>query len=205
MGDNPFDYTSAPTSRGPKLIDVLQFVVLGAAVMVVLYLFFIIPTQVDGQSMERNYFNDEVLLSNRLLQLVGGPKGLIKSYDYQRGDIVVFMREGQPDLIKRIIALEGERVMIKGNRVYVNGKLLPESYIPADKPTAAGTFIAEGEEKVVPAGSYFALGDNRINSKDSRSADVGFVKREQLRGAPFVRILPLGKFNFIQRPVYEGF
>jgi signal peptidase I len=204
---NPFDYTTgsvAPSASGSKrIVDVLQIVVLIAAVLVVLYLFFIIPTQVNGQSMERNFLNDEVLLTNRLLQIAGGPSGLVKGYDYQRGDVVVFMRKDEPDLIKRIIGMPGERVMIKNNHVWINGVELREDYIPEDKPTQPGTFIAHGEEKVVPAGSYFALGDNRINSIDSRTASVGFVKREQLRGGPFLRILPLNRFGPINRPTYN--
>lgn len=204
---NPFDYTSGSrtsnASTGKRIVDVLQVLVLGAAILVVLYLFFIIPTQVNGQSMEKTFLNDEILLTNRLLQIAGGPSGIVKGYDYQRGDVVVFTRANEPDLIKRIIGMPGERVMIKNKHVFINGVQLREDYIPASNPTDPGSFMVEGQEKTVPAGSYFALGDNRTNSLDSRRAEVGFVKREQLRGGPFLRILPLNTFGTIPRPAYN--
>ncbi len=208
MSANPFDYVSqkpqpaTPTSK--KLVDILQYFVLLLSVMVVVYLFFMIPTQVDGVSMMPNFQNDEVLLTNRLIQLVGGEGQLAANYDYQRGDVVVFTRNNQPDLIKRIVGLPGERVAVKDNHVFINGQKLMEDYIdPIVKPTSPGTFLAAGQEKIVPAGSYLALGDNRTNSLDSRSAEVGFVKRSQLRGAPFLRLLPLTNFGSIPRGNYR--
>lgn len=193
----------APESTTKKVLDVLQVIMLLASFLVVLYLFFIIPTQVDGQSMEPTFQNDEVLFTNRLLQVAGGPSGVFRSYDYQRGDVIVYTREGEADLIKRIIGLEGERIRIEDNRVYINGVLLREDYIDhAQKPTQPGSFIAEGEEKIIPPGSYFTLGDNRTNSIDSRSSQVGFVRREQIRGSPFFQLLPLSELGFLERPDY---
>jgi signal peptidase I len=201
---NPFDYyTNSSTANGALkatsplagIIGGLQLLVVVAGFLVVIYLFFIIPTQVSGQSMERNFFDGQVLFTNKLIALTGG--------NYSRGDVVVFGREGKPDLIKRVIALPGERVKIQNNRVFVNGVLLAESYISDDKPTAAGSFMQEGVERVVPEGSYFCLGDNRTNSLDSRDASVGFVKREQLKGGSFLRVFPFSSFGGIVRPNYN--
>lgn len=206
---NPFDYsqpkvTPVNTSNSRKLIDVLQYFVLGLAVLVVIYLFFMIPTQVDGQSMMPNFQNGEILITNHFLQIAGGEGQLLSDYDYQRGDVVVFMRKNQSDLIKRIIGLPGERIMLKNQKIYINGQRLIEDYIdPISKPTLPGTFLTEGTEKVIPAGHYIAFGDNRINSLDSRSIEVGFIKRENLRGSPFLRLFPLTSFGSIPRGSYK--
>ncbi len=201
---NPFDYTSntSTTNKALKtasplagIIGALQVLVVVAGFLVVIYLFFIIPTQVSGQSMERNFFDGEILFTNKLIALTGG--------NYSRGDVVVFGREGKPDLIKRVIGLPGETVKVQGSRVFVNGVMLAESYISDDKPTAAGSFMPEGLERVVPEGNYFCLGDNRINSLDSRDASVGFVRREQLKGGPFLRVFPVSRFGGIIRPSYN--
>jgi signal peptidase I len=204
MSANPFDYTNSNENKSKgdtfsSILDFLQYAVLIVSVFVVLYLFFIIPTQVDGVSMSPNFKNDEILLTNRLIAIAGG-SNLIQSYNYQRGDIIVYTRTDKPDLIKRVIGLPGESVMIKDNSVFVNGQKLTESYInPQEKPTEPGTFIAEGEEKIVPPNSYFTLGDNRTNSIDSRDARVGWVERDQIKGSPFVRLIPP---KIISRPDY---
>jgi len=84
-----------------------------------------------------------------------------------RGEVSVYVHPKQPDLhyIKRIIAVEGDRVAIKGGRAIVNGMAVEEPYAnagPADGP------FANMAEIRVPAGHVYVLGDNRANSVDSR-------------------------------------
>lgn len=201
---NPFAYNQNQAVQRNRFVDVIMYLVLGMSVLVVLYLFLIIPTQVDGESMMPNFQNDEVLLTNKLIQLIGGEGQILANYDYQRGDVVVFSRPNEPDLIKRIIGLAGDRVQIRSNRVYLNGQLLEEDYIdPIQKPTRPGTFMPDGVEKTVPKGQYFALGDNRTNSLDSRAMEVGFIRRDQLRGSPFLRLFPLNHLSALPRGTYS--
>lgn len=209
--NNPFAYVNpnaatevkTPLSTWAKIFNVMQYFVYGAAVLIVLYIFFIIPTEVSGKSMFPNFEDKQILLSNHLIALIGGQNGLIKDYDYQRGDVVVFGRPNEPDLIKRVIGLPGDRVEIKDNSVFINGEKLIESYIDNTiRPTEPGTFLSAESEQIVPQGSYVLLGDNRTNSLDSRAAEVGFVKRSQIKGAPFIHLFPLTTFGFITRPVY---
>lgn len=209
MSDNPFAYNSnTVTSSQPnsfkKAVDIMQGLVIFLAVLVLIYLFFIIPSQVDGSSMFPNLVNDEILLTNRLVQIAGGPGKPLKSYDYQRGDIVVFRKDTMDtDLVKRVIGLPGESIKIEGGSFYINGHKLTENYIDtATYPTQPDTFLPEGVEKQIPADSYVLVGDNRPGSRDSRSADVGFVKRSEIKGAPFVRVYPLNKFSLLKRGKY---
>ncbi len=103
---------------------------------------------------------------------------LWKQFDeLQRGDIVghLYPLDTTKSYIKRIVGLPGETIEFRDNRVYINGKLLDESY--TQSPTVS--FDGEGP-KVIPANHYFMLGDNRTNSSDSRL--WGTVARELVYG-----------------------
>jgi signal peptidase I len=210
MPQNPFAYQNLEEQEKPKgfntkrFVDIIQGFVVFLALLVIAYLFFVIPSQVDGSSMYPNLVDNEILLTNRLVQIIGGPGKPFKNYDYQRGDIVVFKLENfEKDLIKRVIGLPGDTVMIKDYKVFVNGELLNEQYIDfANYPTEEDSFMQEGIAKTVPEGYYFVLGDNRPGSKDSRNADVGFVERKRIKGSPFLRLYPFNKLTYLKRGEY---
>ncbi|MFP4099798.1 signal peptidase I [Coleofasciculus sp.] len=116
------------------------------------------------------------------------------SYNFrqpQRGDIVVFsptealkQQNFQDAFIKRVIALPGETVEVKGGRVYVNGQSLREQYIEEEPEYSYGPVT-------VPEDNYLVLGDNRNNSYDSHY--WGFVPRENIIGRAIVRFWPLNR------------
>jgi signal peptidase I len=83
-----------------------------------------------------------------------------------RGEVAVYVHPKQEDLhyIKRIVAVEGDRVAIKGGRTIVNGMAVEEPYVDASAPAA----MADMPETRVPAGHVFVLGDNRSIAVDSR-------------------------------------
>ena len=138
--------------------------------------------------------------------------GRLFGADPKRGDVVVFKlpRDGKTDYIKRIIGLPGDRVQVRHSVVYVNGKAIPRVLVGDVPDVAAGgmtvtafnetrpdgktytTFDRSPDQEgdntdvyVVPAGQYFAMGDNRDNSSDSRwprATGVGFVPAENLEG-----------------------
>ncbi len=107
--------------------------------------------------------------------------------DVRRGDVIVFRypKNTEVDFIKRAIGLPGDTVEIIDKQVYINGKPLKEPYKVHKDPF---TIYRDGMMKrrdnfgpvVVPKGCYFAMGDNRDNSDDSRF--WGFVPREYIRG-----------------------
>jgi signal peptidase I len=86
-----------------------------------------------------------------------------------RGEVAVYVHPKQPDLhyIKRIIAVEGDRIAIKGGRAVVNGVAIEEPYVNVGAPDAAFANIVEIR---VPPAHVFVLGDNRANSVDSRDS-----------------------------------
>jgi signal peptidase I len=108
----------------------------------------------------------------------------------ERGDIVVLVDPRKPDtdLIKRIIALPGETVEISDGHVYINDHLLEEPYIKTawhdNKP-----------KQLIPANQYYVLGDNRDNSLDSRSTQVGLVPQDLIIGKAMLSYWPTSKFG----------
>ena len=104
-----------------------------------------------------------------------------RANDLARGDVVVYRLPGDPSTIyvKRVVAVAGDRVEFREGRAIVNGKAASEPYVRAGDPKA---FYNNTREFVVPAGHFFAAGDNRANSNDSRVTTHGFVPLENLAG-----------------------
>ena len=121
----------------------------------------------------------------------------------QRGDIVVFsptdeIKKENPNLrdafIKRIIGLPGDKVEVKGERVYINDRPLQEKYIEDAPQYQFGPAI-------VPPDSYLVLGDNRNNSYDSHY--WGFVPQDHIIGRAIVRFWPPNRIGELdQQPQY---
>lgn len=122
----------------------------------------------------------------------------------ERGDIVVFAPTEELErqkfhdaFIKRVIGLPGEKIEVKGGRVYVNNKPLTEDYIGEDKRPQY-----QWGPQVVPQGSYLVLGDNRNNSYDSHY--WGFVPRDKIIGRAIVRFWPMDRVGeIVPEPNYN--
>ena len=97
-------------------------------------------------------------------------------------------------LVNRIVGLPGETVQIVENQVYINGKKLEEDY----KTTKIDTAGIAGEKLKLGGDEYFVLGDNRKNSEDSRSADIGKVKRSYIYGKAWFVASPKKDWGFVK-------
>jgi signal peptidase I len=164
---------------------------------------FVVPTG----SMEGTMLVGDHLFVDRLAYSPSGPvsKFLLPYQDVKRGDIIVFRYplDVRENYVKRVIGIPGDRIRLVEKAVYLNGKPVEEPYkvlIPGHRsaylenfPQAPDILIPErgldmlrrhvaNGELVVPPGHYFAMGDNRDNSADSRY--WGLVPRENIIGKP---------------------
>ena len=145
-------------------------------------------TMVDGRSMNATLNDGDNLIVEKLSYRFGDP---------ERFDIIVFPPQESPKehYIKRIIGLPGETVQIDAEgKIYIDGEVLEENYGLETIRNAgrAAEPITLGEDE------YFVLGDNRNNSKDSRSDAVGNVKRSSITGRAWLRIWPLSDIGFLK-------
>ncbi len=163
------------------LYEFVESFVISASFFVVIYLFLMQPHQVKGSSMFPTFKDKEYLLTDKITY-----KRRLPVY----GDIIVFkapMNESY-DFIKRVIAIPGQSVTVKGGRVFVDGKMLEENYLPKEYTTSPGQYLQEGEEYTVQEGEVMAFGDNRDHSSDSR--DWGPVPDRNIVGRVFFRYWP---------------
>jgi signal peptidase I len=152
------------------------------ALLIRVFLFEIIL--VDGSSMEPTLYNRNRVFVNKIGYIIGEP---------QHGDVIIFKtpEDNQSNYVKRLIGLPGDRIRIEKGVVYLNNEPLDEPYI-SDPP------YNDYPEVTVPEGAFFALGDNRNDSKDSRDDHIGFIPGKNLVGKALYRIWPLDSLSIIQ-------
>ena len=133
--------------------------------------FFFQSVKVVGRSMVPTLRDSQQYLLNRWAYYVRDP---------QRADVVVIRDPTDNGYsVKRIIGVAGDSIYLKNGVVYVNGQKLKEPYLPANVPTYA---FGKSQEQLIVCGKdqYFVLGDNRMNSADSRT--YGPVSRRSILG-----------------------
>lgn len=136
-----------------------------------LIMFFGIKTSMVGSSMEPIIKNGQNVYINRVAYNMSSPK---------RGDVIVFKPNGNKNshfYIKRVIGLPGETVQITNGKVYINGTILSGDYASDTKEAGMAA-----SEVVLDTDEYFVMGDNRLNSEDSRSANIGNVTNSMIEG-----------------------
>jgi signal peptidase I len=145
-------------------------------------------------SMENNLLIGDHLLVNKFLfapTASAFERELLPVRPVRRGDVVVFKFPEDPerDFVKRVIGLPGEKLEMREKRIYIDDKPIDEPYVhflqppsaPSAKSEATSTDVRERYGPViVPADSYFMMGDNRDNSEDSRY--WGFLPRSFIKG-----------------------
>jgi signal peptidase I len=171
--------------------------------------------RVEGPSMEPGLQNGQYLLVNKAVYFKIDLKTMSKYVPFisggndpskflfhspERGDVIVFRYPKDPsrDFIKRVIGVPGDTVSINNGIVSVDGVALTEHYISSQ------TSCSQNCDIVVPAHSYFVLGDNRVNSSDSRN--WGFVPEDNIIGKAMLSYWPLSDFGGVgNRSIDLGF
>jgi len=181
-----------------SVISTIALLALAPLIAILLTWFIFQSYEVDGPSMQTTLQNQDRLIVLK----VPRTWARLTHHDYipNRGDIIIFNHDevsgfgdGKKQLIKRVIALPGERVVVKDGRLTVYNQAHPEGFSP-DKTMPYGTVITQTVGDVdltVPAGEIFVCGDNRSNSLDSRY--FGTVPASDIVGKLGLRVYPFTK------------
>lgn len=182
-----------------EIIEWIKAIVFAVIIVSILNIF-VTTTMVYSTSMYPTLIEKDLLI-------------LRKTDDIERGDIVSFVsdleihksdleslnfiqkikaKEGDSkNLIKRVIGMPGDSLLIKDNKVYINGNLYEENYLNS---------LTNGEVKIdkIPEDKYFLMGDNRRVSLDSRDKSVGLADKEDLIGKVLIRVFPLNRIGKVK-------
>lgn len=188
---------------GSFFLDVSEVIVFAIGIFFFVYLLIMRPHKIEGESMMPNYQDAEYLLTEKVSYYFHKPK---------RGDVVVLkppkVVSSGDEFIKRVVGLPGESIKISGGRVFINGQLLGEDYIPTTTITHGGSFLVENTEYAIPNNLYFVMGDNREHSSDSRfwgpvSLNISpNGDREGINGRAWLIYWPINKAGPTQIPTY---
>lgn len=184
--------TKQQPSWGREIVEFVIYILILLLVFFVIRQFFFVPVQVDGPSMEPTLQDGDRLILNRRA-------------DIDHLDIVVFPAPdgSNSKYIKRVIGKEGDHIAYQEGQLYINDLAVREPYIEELKElnphweqflTDFSLEDVTGQSEV-PEDHYFVLGDNRPNSKDSRS--FGFISEEMIEGTANFRIWPFSEFGFV--------
>jgi signal peptidase I len=188
--DSPLDVNQnqAPqTSTGNTFRSELRswardlLIAVGLAMAVIIFLYQ--PVKVEGTSMAPLLSDHERIFINKFVY---------RFEAIHRGDVVVFWypQDRTKSFIKRVVALPGETVEIRRGIVYINGKTLPEPYVPIQFAD-----VSNFGPVIVPEGYYFVLGDHRNSSNDSRV--FGPVPDSFIYGKAVFSYWPVSRFGAI--------
>lgn len=178
-------------------MDILEVIVFAVGIFFFVYLLIMRPHKISGQSMMPNFPDAEYLLTEKVTYYTRNP---------QRGDVVVLTPPPSvsttDEFIKRVIGLPREKIMIHNGHVYINDRLLSESYLKDSVITNGGTFLEDDKEYTVPDNQYFVMGDNRPNSSDSRY--WGPITKSEMTGRAWIIYWPLNLSGVVSIPTYPN-
>jgi signal peptidase I len=179
---NTFEMAGKTIQRKAPVLSVwLRDLVISLAISAFIIIFLYQPVKVEGTSMMPSLDDQERIFVNKFVY---------RWEPVERGDIVVFRypRDPSTSYIKRVIGVAGDRIRIDAGKVFVNGELLEEDYVPPEYADERPY-----PEIIVPPHSYFMLGDHRSMSKDSR--DFGPVKESLIYGKAVFGYWPMDKLG----------
>lgn len=171
---------------GLMIFEVVKVVLISLAIIMPIRLFVVQPFYVDGPSMEPTFYDKEYLIIDEISYRFSEPA---------RGDVVVFKNPKDTGVyfIKRVIGLPGDTVEVKDGNIFINNEELKEVYIEY-KDTKDNPAVKIGVDE------YFVMGDNRVNSYDSRA--IGPVNQKYLIGKAWLRGWPINRLATFNTPTY---
>lgn len=180
-------------SFGREILSTFIYIVFLTGIFLIIQQFFFVPVTVEGNSMEPTLEHQDRLVLNKVR-------------DIERFDIVVFPAPNEPDkqYIKRVIGVPGDQIEFREDDLYINDEYVDETYLEGLQTDTSPNSYVTGDftleeltgTTTVPENSYFVLGDNRLNSRDSRS--FGFVSADTITGETKFQFWPFEDFGFVE-------
>ncbi len=189
--------TNTKKAHKDMVLEYMPYVII-IIFVVLIRTFIATPIKVNGSSMSPTLYNGDHMLLYKLTPKTRGIK---------RFDIVVISTDSGK-LIKRVIGLPGEKIkyeIIKDEEgkekatLYINGQAVEENFISEEAKNATcviDTKICNGEEMQIPENEYYVMGDNRINSKDSRM--IGTIEKERINGTTQIVLFPFNRIGKVK-------
>ena len=173
--------------------ETIKYALIAAVIILPIRTFIAQPFVVSGNSMYPTFHNGEYLIVNELAKYQG---------TYERGDVVILRYPNDPPkyFIKRVIGLPGESVEVRSCEVFIDGRRLQEPYLNPEQTAAVEPSSRCGNHTdiaplTVPEDMVFVMGDNRVQSFDSR--DFGPIDIDEIRGRAFVVIWPASAWAWL--------
>ena len=173
---------NAEKKKKSELREWLEAGTIAIILAVVIKMFLFEFVLVEGSSMYPTLHNNDRLMVTKVQYYFHEP---------EFEDIVILNYSDSVEFVKRVIGKAGDTIEVKNSVVYLNGEALDEPYI-SDQP------YPDFAKVVVPKGTYFVMGDNRVDSRDSRYEDVGFISKDEIVGKVVFRIYPLNQMGVIK-------
>lgn len=162
--------------------DVLKYIIVIAIVLfLAIYVFSF--QQIVGPSMQNTLVEDDIVIVNKLIYKIS---------EIKRGDVVI-VKKNDKFMVKRIVGLPSEYIEYKDNKLVIDGKTFVEDYTSSDTKDFS---LKDLGYEIIGEDEYLVLGDNRMNSTDSR--DYGLVSKKEIVGKASIRLFPFNSVKLIK-------
>ena len=166
--------------------EIIKFVIISLLIVIPFRMWVAQPFIVNGASMEPNFLNGDYLIVDEISYNIRNPR---------RGEVIVLRFAENPSFyIKRIVGLPGEKIQIKENKIRVFNKDNPDGFILEE--SYLGNIPTYPEETLtLKQDEYFVMGDNRLQSLDSRR--WGAITNNNIVGRALLRLWPLNSMGIL--------
>lgn len=184
-----------------EILEWIFSIAIAIAIVVLMTKFVFASYTVSGLSMYPTFNDRDRVVVSKISKTLN---------NIDSGDVIIFHENSKDDYIKRLIGKPGDTVSYKSDNLYINGKKVQEPYLKYNKNHKYSKTLTEdfnskdlkgsNGKKTIPKNRYLVLGDNRLNSVDSRFEQVGLIKESQIVGKVGLRYWPLSEMKFKFNP-----
>ena len=185
---------------------IFSWIVIPGLLVLAVHYFVFQAWYVDGQSMEPTFHNGDYLIVSKWETSYKKLLGQASNINIKRGDVVIFNPPGYTSeifFIKRAIALQGERVVIKNGTITIYNTEHPEGFI-LNEPYTDNIKLEGDIDRTVEPGYLFVVGDNRNPNASHDSRAIGPIPLDRVIGTADLRLLPVSQFGQIEHPTYDS-